>query len=323
MQTLLQTTSAYQFVQTEASKGTLSHAYLLLFQDARNLRFALKEFAKILFSTDTGSARISNLIDNESFSDCLFYPAEGKKLSVEDAENIREECTLSAVESEKKVIVIGDFAQANTQTQNKLLKVLEEPPAGVIFLLGATSVYPILPTVLSRTKKLEILSFSNQDIKDCLARLYGDKYDESTLSVCSATSDGCLGQAQNILEGGYYRVLTEQAFNLCLSPLSKLPYLAKSVGETKYKKELLTLLRIIFRDALLIKTQGEKIRKNLLLISEKEEIEKVAKAYTPSALIYAQSAISQAEAEVNFNAVFPQCIEVCIAKINRENEKTK
>jgi hypothetical protein len=291
------------------------------------LRSALKSFAKVLFNCDNPwdkeAERVANLIDSESFSDCIFYPADGKKLSVEDAESIREECTLSAVEGNKKVIVIGDFSQANLQTQNKLLKLLEEPPTGVIFLLGATSVYSILQTVLSRTKKLEILSFYTGAIADCLARIYKNQYDERTLAVCSATSDGTLGQAQNILEGGYYKTITEQAFELCLTPLSKLPYLVKTVGETKYKKELLSLLRIIFRDALLLKTQGNTGKKNLLLIPEIERIEKVANGHTPSALIYAQTALSEAEKQVNFNAVFPQCIEVCIAKIRKENEKTK
>lgn len=325
MQTLLQTTGAYQLVRTEAVNRKLSHAYLLLFNDARNLRFVLKSFAKIIFGcdmpSDENSERVANLIDNESFSDCLFYPSEGKKLSVEDAESIREECTLSAVEGEKKVIVIGDFAQANQQTQNKLLKLLEEPPTGVVFLLGATTVYPILQTVLSRTKRLEILSFSTQAITDCLTRIYGEKYDKTSLAVCAATSDGTLGQAQNILEGGYYKTLTQQAFDLCLTPLSKLPVLVKTVGETKYKKELLSLLRIIFRDALLLKTQGKTGRKHLLLISETEQIENVANGYTPSALIYAQSALSEAEKQANFNAVFSQCIEVCISSIRRENGK--
>ena len=78
-------------------------------------------------------------------------------LYAEDAENIREETLLSPIEGERKLFVLGDFAEANTQTQNKLLKLLEEPPQGVIFLLGATTVFPVLPTVLSRTKKLEIL----------------------------------------------------------------------------------------------------------------------------------------------------------------------
>ena len=49
MQTLIQTSKAYRLVKTERQENRLSHTYLLLYDDARNLRFALKEFAKIFF----------------------------------------------------------------------------------------------------------------------------------------------------------------------------------------------------------------------------------------------------------------------------------
>lgn len=324
MQTLLKQTQAYRLVKNEAAAHRSSHAYLLVFSDARNLRFALKSFAKLLLGcadpSTSEATRVSNLIDAEIFSDCLIFPAEGKKLAVDDAEKIREESALSPVEGDKKIFIIGDFAEANVQTQNKLLKLLEEPPKGVIFLLGTTSVFPVLPTVLSRTKRLEIQAFSTEDVESCLARLYGDKHDQKTLSVCAACSDGNVGQAQTMLEGGHYKELLESAFSLCLTPISKLPSAVKSVGETKYKKELLSLLRLIFRDALLLKTQGAKAEKHLLLKSEKERVFLLVNAYTPPALLYAQTAISEAERQVTFNAVFPQCIEICIAKIREKNK---
>ena len=63
-----------------------------------------------------------------------------------------------------------------------------------------------------------------------------------------------MGEAQNILEGGYYKALTADAFELAETDPFRLPALVKRVGETKYKKELLSLLRLIFRDALILKT---------------------------------------------------------------------
>ena len=139
MQELFQSCKAYRLIKTEYTENKLSHAYLLVLDDARNLRFALKTFAKIFFCGDKPQneiARIEKLIDNESFSDCLIFPAEkDKKIKVEDAEKILEESLLTPVEVDKKLFVIGDFAEANVQTQNKLLTLLEEPPKGVYFLL--------------------------------------------------------------------------------------------------------------------------------------------------------------------------------------------
>ena len=335
MQTLLKNTQAYRLLKTESEEGRLSHAYLLLFNDARNLRSALKIFAKLFIQQEfidnpSGFQRVCGLIDNENFSDCLFFPAEGKKLAVEDAEKILEESTLNPIETQKKIFVLGDFAEANMQTQNKLLKLLEEPPKNVVFLLGATSVFPVLPTVLSRTKKLEIQPFHIEEITQCLSRIYADRFDEKTLSLCAAASGGSLGEAQNIAEGGHYQSLVENAFSLVLCENSRLPALVRQIGETKQQKELLTLLRLIFRDALLLKTSAKKsfqktdttsLKGKILLKNELERIQRTADFYTLPALLYAQEALSEAEKQVKFNAVFSQCIELCIANIRHKNRK--
>ena len=322
MEQLLKTTGAYKLLQNEGKGVGFSHAYLMLFDDRRNLRAALKTFAKVLFGCENERTdkerRISELIDAESFSDCLCYPLDKeKKLLVEDAEKILEESTLAPVEGEKKVFLVGDFSEANAQTQNKLLKLLEEPPKGVIFLLGATSAFSVLTTVLSRTKKLEILSFDQAAITAYLRRNYQDKYDASSLELCAAASGGNVGDACSLLEGGHYKELLDNAFALTLSPVYKLPAVVKQVGEAVPKKEFLTLLRLIFRDALLLKTGHTK---HLSLRLEKERLQKTADIFSLSALLYAQEALSNAEKQVRFNAVFPQCIEVCFANIHANNK---
>ena len=322
MQQLLRTTGAYQLLKNEGKSTGFSHAYLLLFDDKRNLRIALKTFAKLLFACENAyiekERRVSELIDTESFCDCLCYPTEkGKKLLVEDAEKILEESTLAPVEGEIKVFLIEDFSEANAQTQNKLLKLLEEPPKGVIFLLGATSAFSVLTTVLSRTKKLEILSFDTPSITEYLRRTYQDKYEDRVLELCAAASSGNVGDACNLLEGGHYKALIDSAFNLVLSPIFKLPSVVKQVGESIPKKEFLTLLRLIFRDALLLRTGKDK---HLTLRLEKERLEQVADTFSTSALLYSQEALSEAEKQTHFNAVFPQCIEVCIANIHMKNK---
>ena len=322
MQLLLQNTKAYGILKTECEEQNCSHAYLLLFEDGKNLRLALKTFAKVILSCDeaydSNAIRRAKLIDEESYADCLFYPADGKKLSVEDAESIKEESLLSPVEGEKKVFVIADFAEANAQTQNKLLKVLEEPPEGVVFLLGATSAFPVLSTVLSRTKKLEILSFDVKETTACLRRIYGDRFDNKTLALCAAASGGNVGEAQSILDGGFYNTLSEQAFALALTSSDKLPYHVKAVAESKYKKQLVSLLRLIYRDALLVKTNPK--QKGFLYLQSDEKIAEIANQYTVPALLYAQEALTEAEKQITFNTVFPQCIELCISNIRMKNK---
>lgn len=331
MQTLLQSTSAYSLIKREYEEGKLSHAYLFVCNDGRNLRLLLKTFAKLLLHCADGNTehekQLQKRIDEDNYSDCLSFPSDDKKLTVEDAEKILEESALRAAEGDKKIFLISDFADANVQTQNKLLKVLEEPPVGTLFLLGATTTFPILPTVLSRVKKIELQPFSTEQITRCLARLYPDKTKEQ-LSLFAAAANGSVGEAQNLLEGGYYKTLIEQAFALTLSTPQKLPQIVKEAGETKHPKELLALLRLIFRDALLLKMQAEKDpsyafkseKTPILLRAERENLLKIRNAYPLPALLYAQSALDEAEKQLKFNAVFPQCLEILMAKIRAKTQ---
>ncbi len=312
MEALLKTTQAYRLLDKECAEEVHSHAYLLLFNDAKNLRFAAKTFAKLFFRTpsERENARREKLIDEESFADCLFFPEPGKKLSVDDAERIKEESLLTSIEGARKLFVLADFAEANPQTQNKLLKLLEEPPKGVVFLLGATTAFPVLTTVLSRVKRMEIPPFSDEDVTACLHRIYGSEHTRSALNACAVACGGIVGEAQNMLEGGYYQTLLDGAFGLLTEPSHRLPALVRSLGETKHKKELLSLLRLVCRDALLWSME-----KKILLQTEKERVQAVAGCLTKTALLQAQTVLSKAELEVQFNAVFAQCLETCIAKI--------
>ncbi len=322
MQTLLTGTRGYQLLKKEKEGEGLSHAYLLVWEDENSLREGIKTFAKLFFDCDrpvtAQKTRLAELIDEESFCDCVFFPERGKKLMVEDAEKILEESNLAPVEGDRKLFVLTDFAEANAQTQNKLLKLLEEPPKGVYFLLGASSAFPVLQTVLSRTKRIEILPFTEEEITDFLARKYGNLYDRNTLISCAATAAGSVGEACKILEGGYYASLVDGAFKLLCSPLHLLPATVKQVGETPHKKGLLYLLRLLCRDGLLIKL-GK--RDEVTLSTELTRLEGLADGFSKGALLYAQEAVSEAEKQVKFNAIFSQCVQTCVANILAKNKE--
>lgn len=322
MQTLLKNTDAYKLLSLEQKENRLNHAYLILMDDARSLRSVLTEFAFVFFQKNTENdggryERIKNLIQKECFSDCLFFPKSDKKFAVSDIDEIKEESALNPIEGDKKLFVIGDFAELGVAQQNKLLKLLEEPPEKVYFLLGATTSYPILQTVLSRVKKLEIPPFSEKQIEEFLLRNYqNENLDKEKIAFYSATANGWVGNAQSAIEENYFDELCFDSFSLCLKE-KPLPILAKKLGESKRKKELISFLRLIFRDATFLKS-GVGLN-SLLLRSQIEKVKKVADRYELNTLIYAQTVFTDAEKQVKFNTNFAQCLELCFEKI--ENPK--
>ena len=328
MQTLIKTTRAYALVKNEQQRNVLGHAYLLVLDDEQNLRVALKTFAKLFFDCDQPvverEQRIARLIDQETFCDCLFFPKDEKKFVVEDVDAITEESTLKPVEGDQKIFIIDNFALSTPAAQNKLLKLLEEPPTGVSFLIGTTSAHPVLATVLSRVKVLEIPPFAEKDLLTALQNEHGEKYTPDVYALCAAMSGGSLGTAQAMLTGGSYQALLDEAFTLVEAEENKLPALVKKSGETKRKKELISLMRTIWRDAMLVKTEqasGANTQKNILLKTQLSRLQQLAAARSLSCLLFAQEACSAAEKQITFNAYFPQCLEVLLASVLRENKR--
>ena len=82
-------------------------------------------------------------------------------------DDIREMIRLTgehAFESDRKVVLIRNGEDMNDSAQNSLLKNLEEPPAGVCFLI--TSAHPdmLLPTVISRCRPVRLHPWRDEDV---------------------------------------------------------------------------------------------------------------------------------------------------------------
>ena len=73
-----------------------------------------------------------------------------QSIGIEDIKRIQKKLFLKPLKSKQKAVIIEDASLLTTEAQNALLKVLEEPPAQTIILLGADTKESLLPTILSR-----------------------------------------------------------------------------------------------------------------------------------------------------------------------------
>lgn len=308
MQQLIEKTTAYSFF-----RGSLSshHALLIVCPDKEFLDELLKACSFSYFQPI--SENLKARIENRTFPDCIFLPEE-KTFSVSDAEKIIEESTFSPLESDKKVFVVNDFSLANAPSQNKLLKLIEEPPEDVYFLFGATNVSSLLPTVLSRVEKITVPPFSDEDIVKYLQRNFKDV---ENAELIASQSEGYPKKAESLMKGDF-SCLLPIAFSLVTERENKLPVLIKKIEDTKYKKEFLSLLRMIFRDALFLKTHRED---ELFFKHAKAEL-RVVSALPVSTLLYSQDAITEAEKNLTFFSSFPMETELLLAKIKHYKGKT-
>ena len=91
-----------------------------------------------------------HLIDVGSHPDFQIVSPDGSMIKVDQIRELRTEAFLTPMAADGRVFIIDDAHTMNSQAQNALLKVLEEPPVGVTFILLAKSAALLLETIRSR-----------------------------------------------------------------------------------------------------------------------------------------------------------------------------
>ena len=94
-------------------------------------------------------------------------------ISVAEANNIIAKLANVSSQGGYRVIIIWLAEQMNVECANKLLKILEEPPAQTVFILTSNHPERLLTTILSRTQRIDFAPLSVDDISDALQRLNG------------------------------------------------------------------------------------------------------------------------------------------------------
>lgn len=304
MEKLILTTTAYRTFVNDVRLNRLSHAYMLHLNDVKNMRVALKAFALAFFgeSAETVDGR---RILKENFPDCKFYPEEGKKFTAEAAAALLDDCAMRPLERDKKLFVICGFNDCSPLVQNKLLKTLEEPPAGVYFILGAATLAPVLDTVKSRVKALAVPPFTEAEILGELER----KGTSPLNAEAAASCGGILGAAENMSGGSWFSEVAEAAREVCTTTRAEdIGAVAAKYGDIKYKTELMTEMGLLYHRAVKEKVSGR---------AQGE----VARSWLAPTLIYAAESVDKACADLKFNAFFQGLLYDLMLRITEENDR--
>ncbi len=311
---LIKDTTAFNTVKGDAKSGLLSHAYLILTADGENLTEYLKIFASLAVCDEElpcGKCRACKLIKDNAFSDVIVYPKNGGSIVSEEVNQLIEESFVKPLESDKKIFILSHAESMTVQAQNKLLKTLEEPPKNVHIFMGATSEFPILPTVKSRVKKLEIPAFTPQKLYSALKDEFTDT---QRLKEAIACGDGTVGQAVLNYSDEKLREISLLIEEILVDMKSSSDVLKFSTKITASKCDVDTFLSVFelkLRD-MLIKEQGqEQLVGNLTALNRIKD----AQNFSSGAIIFALESISEAQRRRKFNVNVTMLLEWLLLKI--------
>ena len=184
--------------------------------------------------------------------DVRYYTVpEGKKeFPIDLVREIRQDAYIAPNEGPCKVYVIDKAHAMNTAAQNALLKIIEEPPAFVRFVLLCENRSRMLPTILSRVLPLELEIPTVEECEQALAAL-SPETDETQRRAAAAGAGGNIGRALSLIGSAKPSKAVADTRSLCEALLfgeryKALQILAAYDRDREGLLQLFTLLREAF-----------------------------------------------------------------------------
>lgn len=141
-------------------------------------------------------------ISNGSSMDVVEIDAASNR-GINEIRELREKVKYLPNILRKKVYIIDEVHMLTTEAFNALLKVLEEPPEHVIFIMATTEPNKVIPTVMSRCQRFDFFPIPIDKIKERLQKIAKSEkitISDSAMSLISKYVDGSLRDADGILE---------------------------------------------------------------------------------------------------------------------------
>lgn len=184
--------------------GKLSHAYVVGGQEGSGRSLVINQLARKALCDDLhnqpcGQCKSCNKCKSHSHPDYKEYGIE-KPMSVEEVRDLQKSVLVLPNDSNRKVYVLYQSDKMLHGAQNALLKILEEPPLYVLFILVTAENLGVLETIRSRCVPMVLRPLPKDILQATLQSRYIGKVDAYQLESAIAKSSGFLGQALKILE---------------------------------------------------------------------------------------------------------------------------
>lgn len=180
-------------------------------------------------------------------------------VSVESIRHLAEDAYRRPEESDRNVYLIFAGSTISEAAQNKLLKIIEEPPEGVLFLMAIRSAESLLPTIRSRAGVLTLRPVEREEALQALSSL---GVDSLRAQEAADLFGGNIGRMLEYL-GGAKTAQAQQIAAEAASLLAKtdehamLAALAPLCRDKSLFGEVMDRLADIFRDACVFRAGGE------------------------------------------------------------------
>lgn len=186
--------AAVHALRDAVATGKFGHAYLFAGPEGVGRELAAIALAASLNCDDggCGTCDVCARILRRAHPDVTRIQPQGAQILVEQVRDLRLAAHRTPVEGRVKVFLIEDAHRLNPAAANALLKVLEEPPGDVVFVLVTNSPEDLLPTIVSRCRRVDFYALGPRQIEQVLIDHHGI---EPSAAAWAARAGGDLSRA--------------------------------------------------------------------------------------------------------------------------------
>ena len=197
-----------QTLQKQVAEGRTSHAYLFTGTRGTGKTTCAKILAKAVnCEQPVGGDPCCRCpscvgIENGSFLDVLELDAASNN-GVDHVRALRDEAIYSPANVRKRVYIVDEVHMLSTAAFNALLKILEEPPEHLMFILATTELHKVPATILSRCQRFSFKRILPADVSARLtyvAQQEGIHLTPDGAEILSRLADGALRDGLSLLD---------------------------------------------------------------------------------------------------------------------------
>ena len=190
--------------------GRVGHAYLFCGPRGTGKTTMARLLAKVLNCQEQGLKKKQSVEPcnachscteiNEGRSMDLIEIDAASNRGIDEIRNLKDSARVAASSSINKVFIIDEVHMLTPPAFNALLKILEEPPSHVIFILATTEPHKVPDTILSRVQRFDFKKINVDKIQSRLAEIARKekvRIDDGALAMLASSASGSLRDAES------------------------------------------------------------------------------------------------------------------------------
>ena len=195
-------------LKTQVRTGHLSHAYIFIGTRGTGKTTCARILAKAVNCENPVNGNPCNCcrfcrgIDDGSILDIVELDA-ASNTGVDNVRDLREEAVFSPAAAKKRVYIIDEVHMLSLAAFNALLKIIEEPPEHLMFILATTELQKVPATILSRCQRHSFRRIPTERLADYLTEIAGRedlKLDSAAAMQIGRLAEGGVRDALSILD---------------------------------------------------------------------------------------------------------------------------